>query len=126
MKIHQSAEDYLEKILMIQERKGEVHSIDIANELGFSKPSVSVAMKNLRLAGYISMDGNGCITLEAPGYEIATRIYQRHKLLTQFFIRLGVTPEVAAADACKIEHDLSDETFQKIKEHAMQGALPEQ
>ncbi len=118
MKIHQSAEDYLEKILMIQERKGEVHSIDIANELGFSKPSVSVAMKNLRLAGYISMDGAGCITLEAPGYEIATRIYQRHKLLTRILTALGVDEATAAEDACKIEHDLSPETFDRLAEYA--------
>lgn len=120
MKIHQSAEDYLEKILMIQERKGEVHSIDIANELGFSKPSVSVAMKNLRLAGYISMDGAGCITLEAPGYEIATRIYQRHKLLTRLLISLGVSAETAAQDACRIEHDLSVETFEKLQAYVLQ------
>lgn len=118
MKIHQSAEDYLEKILMIQERKGEVHSIDIANELGFSKPSVSVAMKNLRLAGYISMDGAGCITLEAPGYEIAARIYQRHKLLTRILTALGVDEATAAEDACKIEHDLSPETFDRLAEYA--------
>lgn len=120
MKIHQSAEDYLEKILMIQERKGEVHSIDIANELGFSKPSVSVAMKNLRLAGYISMDESGCITLEEPGYEIATRIYQRHKLLTRILISLGVDEQTAAEDACKIEHDLSPETFDRLAEYAAQ------
>lgn len=118
MKIHQSAEDYLEKILMIQERKGEVHSIDIANELGFSKPSVSVAMKNLRLAGYISMDESGCITLEEPGREIATRIYQRHKLLTRILISLGVDEQTAAEDACKIEHDLSPETFNRLAEYA--------
>lgn len=118
MKIHQSAEDYLEKILMIQERKGEVHSIDIANELGFSKPSVSVAMKNLRLAGYISMDESGCITLEEPGREIATRIYQRHKLLTRILISLGVDDQTAAEDACKIEHDLSPETFDRLAEYA--------
>ena len=116
MKIHQSAEDYLEKILMIQERKGEVHSIDIANELGFSKPSVSVAMKNLRMAGYISMDGAGCITLEAPGYEIATRIYQRHKLRTRILTTLGVDEATAAEDACKIKHDLSPETFDLLAE----------
>lgn len=120
MKIHQSAEDYLEKILMIQERKGEVHSIDIANELGFSKPSVSVAMKNLRLAGYISMDESGCITLEEPGREIATRIYQRHKLLTRILISLGVDEQTAAEDACKIEHDLSPETFDRLAEYAAQ------
>lgn len=118
MKIHQSAEDYLEKILMIRERKGEVHSIDIANELGFSKPSVSVAMKNLRQAGYISMDGNGAITLEPPGYEIASRIYQRHKLLTRILAALGVDEKTAAQDACKIEHDLSPETFEKLRAYA--------
>ena len=125
MKIHQSAEDYLEKILMIRERKGEVHSIDIANELGFSKPSVSVAMKNLRQAGYISMDGNGAITLEPPGYEIASRIYQRHKLLTRILAALGVDEETAAQDACKIEHDLSPETFEKLRAHAEAHLPPE-
>lgn len=125
MKIHQSAEDYLEKILMIRERKGEVHSIDIANELGFSKPSVSVAMKNLRLAGYISMDGNGAITLEPPGYEIASRIYQRHKLLTRILAALGVDEETAAQDACKIEHDLSPETFEKLRAYAEAHLPPE-
>ena len=125
MKIHQSAEDYLEKILMIRERKGEVHSIDIANELGFSKPSVSVAMKNLRQAGYISMDGNGAITLEPPGYEIASRIYQRHKLLTRILAALGVDEETAAQDACKIEHDLSPETFEKLRAYAEAHPPPE-
>lgn len=125
MKIHQSAEDYLEKILMIRERKGEVHSIDIANELGFSKPSVSVAMKNLRQAGYISMDGNGAITLEPPGYEIASRIYQRHKLLIRILAALGVDEETAAQDACKIEHDLSPETFEKLRAYAEAHLPPE-
>ena len=125
MKIHQSAEDYLEKILMIRERKGEVHSIDIANELGFSKPSVSVAMKNLRQAGYISMDGNGAITLQPPGYEIASRIYQRHKLLTRILAALGVDEETAAQDACKIEHDLSPETFEKLRAYAEAHLPPE-
>ena len=125
MKIHQSAEDYLEKILMIRERKGEVHSIDIANELGVSKPSVSVAMKNLRQAGYISMDGNGAITLEPPGYEIASRIYQRHKLLTRILAALGVDEETAAQDACKIEHDLSPETFEKLRAYAEAHLPPE-
>ncbi|HJC03161.1 MAG TPA: metal-dependent transcriptional regulator [Candidatus Gemmiger stercoripullorum] len=124
MKIHQSAEDYLEKILMIREKKGEVHSIDIANELGFSKPSVSVAMKNLRQAGYISMDGSGAITLEAPGLEIAERIYRRHKLLTRFLLALGVSAETAARDACRIEHDLSPETFDRLQAY-VEEHLPE-
>ena len=109
MKIYESAEDYLEKILMLTERNGEVRSIDIATE-----PSVSIAMKNLRQAGYISMDGAGYITLEPPGLEIATRIYGRHKKLTRFFVALGVDPTVASHDACKIEHDLSAETFEKL------------
>ena len=109
MKIYESAEDYLEKILMLTERNGEVRSIDIATEMGVTKPSVSIAKKNLRQAGYISMDGAGYITLE-----IATRIYGRHKKLTRFFVALGVDPVVASHDACKIEHDLSAETFEKL------------
>ena len=119
MNIYESAENYLETILSLHETQGLVRSIDIANHLHFSKPSVSVAMKKLRESGYIEMDGEGFISLLPAGEEIARRIYERHKLLTQFFIHLGVNPEVAAADACKIEHDLSEETFQKIKEHAL-------
>ena len=124
MNIYESAENYLEAILSLHERHGLVRSIDIANELHFSKPSVSVAMKKLRESGYIEMDKEGFISLLPAGEEIARRIYERHKLLTQFFIRLGVDPAVAAADACKVEHDLSDETFQRIKEHALGGVLP--
>ena len=125
MNIYESAENYLEAILSLHERHGLVRSIDIANELHFSKPSVSVAMKKLRESGYIEMDKDGFIFLLPSGEEIARRIYERHKLLTQFFIRLGVDPEVAAADACKVEHDLSEETFQKMKEHALGGKLSE-
>jgi DtxR family Mn-dependent transcriptional regulator len=121
MRIYQSAEDYLEAILMLRERNGSVRSIDIVNELGYSKPSISVAMKKLRENGYVNMDDDGLITLTPAGEEIAGRIYTRHRLLTQFFVHLGVSEEVAAADACKIEHDLSDETFEKIKEHALAG-----
>ena len=121
MKIHESAEDYLEAILKLRENHGMVRSIDIARELGFSTPSISVAMKNLRENGYIQMDGDGYITLLPPGEEIAQRIYGRHKLLTKIFVQLGVSPETAAADACKVEHDLSDETFEKIKAHAANG-----
>ena len=124
MNIYESAENYLEAILSLREAHGMVRSIDIANHLHFSKPSVSVAMKKLRESGYIEMDKEGFISLLPAGEEIASRIYERHKLLTRFFIRLGVDPEVAAADACKVEHDLSDETFQKIKEHASTGELP--
>ena len=114
MNIHESAEDYLEKILMLQEQKGSVRSIDIAVAMGFSKPSVSVAMKNLRENGYISMDPDGFIKLEQPGMEIAQRIYGRHRKLTAFFVALGVDPDVAAKDACKVEHDLSEETYSKM------------
>ena len=125
MNIYESAENYLEAILSLHERHGLVRSIDIANELHFSKPSVSVAMKKLRESGYIEMDKDGFISLLPSGEEIARRIYERHKLLTQFFIRLGVDPEVASEDACKVEHDLSEETFQKMKEHALGGKLSE-
>ena len=124
MNIYESAENYLEAILSLREAHGMVRSIDIANHLHFSKPSVSVAMKKLRESGYIEMDEDGLISLRPAGEEIARRIYERHQLLTQLFTRLGVDPEVAAADACKVEHDLSEETFQKIKEHAKTGALP--
>ena len=116
--LYESAENYLETILTLKQRLGVVRSIDIANELQFSKPSVSVAMKKLRENGYIEMDSEGFITLLPPGEEVARRISERHELLTEFFVRLGVSREVAAADACKIEHDLSEETFQKIKQHA--------
>lgn len=121
MNIYESAEDYLEAILKLRENHGMVRSIDIVRELGFSKPSVSVAMKNLRENGYIQMDDDGYITLLPPGEEIAQRIYSRHKLLTQIFIQLGVSPETAAADACKVEHDLSNETFEKIKAYIEGG-----
>lgn len=119
MKLCESSENYLEAILMIQERRGAVRSIDVANELNFSKPSVSVAMKKLRENGCIKIDEEGHILLQPAGREIAERIYERHRLLTEFFIRLGVSPKTAAEDACKVEHDLSEETFQKIKEHAL-------
>ena len=119
MNIYESAEDYLEAILVIQRRRGAVRSIDIANELGFSKPSVSVAMKKLRESGYIEMELDGHIRLLPAGAEIAERIYERHRTLTDFFVYLGVSEEVASADACKVEHDLSGETFEKIKEHVL-------
>ena len=121
MNIHESAEDHLETILKLREDHGMVRSIDIVHELGFSKPSVSIAMRNLRENGYIQMDDDVYITRLPPGEEIAQRIYGRHKLLTQVFIQLGISPETAAADACKVEHDLSDETFEKIKAHAAGG-----
>ena len=120
MNIHESAEDYLEKILMLQEQKGSVRSIDIAVAMGYSKPSVSVAMKNLRENGYIAVDGEGNLTLLAPGREIAERIYSRHRLLTHFFMQLGVDEKTAAEDACKAEHILSEQTLEKIRERAIE------
>ena len=116
MNIHESAEDYLERILMLRLKNGMVRSIDIVRDLDYSKPSVSVAMKRLRENGYIEMDADGYISLLPPGEAIATRIYARHQVLTQFLVQLGVSPENAAADACKIEHDLSEESYERIKE----------
>lgn len=117
MKIQESAENYLEAILIIHNRQGNVRSIDVANELGFSKPSVSVAMKNLRTNGYIEVDKEGFITLLDKGREIADKIYERHTLLSTWLVRMGVSPEVAAEDACRIEHVISAETFERLKEH---------
>ena len=114
MEIHESAEDYLESILILQEQCGQVRSIDIVNKLGYSKPSVSIAMKKLRESGYISMAPYGAITLNESGMEIASRVYSRHKTITRLFELLGVSPEQAAIDACKVEHDLSQETFDRI------------
>ena len=114
MVIHESAEDYLESILILQEQCGSVRSIDIVNKLGYSKPSVSIAMKKLRESGYISMAADVTITLNYSGMEIASRIYGRHKTITRLFQHLGVSPEQAAIDACKVEHDLSQETFERI------------
>lgn len=121
MNIYESAEDYLEAILMIQERKGYVRSIDIAEELQFSKASVSIAMKKLRENGYVSVDHAGQISLLKPGREIAERIYERHKVLTSLFERLGVNHDTAAKDACKVEHDLSPETFNALKRFCEKG-----
>ncbi|WP_455582336.1 metal-dependent transcriptional regulator [Dysosmobacter sp.] len=114
MNIHESAEDYLETILILKDRLGVVRSIDIVREKEFSKPSISVAMKKLRENGYIEMDAEGYITLLPPGEEIARRIYTRHRLLSEFLEHLGVSRENAAADACKMEHDISAETFEKL------------
>ena len=123
MNIYESAEDYLEAILILRERQGAVRSIDVVHQLELTKPSVSVAMKRFRENGYIEMDGDGYITLLPPGEEIAQRIYDRHKLLTQVLIRLGVSEGTASADACKMEHDLSDETFARIKEHTQKHGM---
>ncbi|MDD6012744.1 MAG: metal-dependent transcriptional regulator [Oscillospiraceae bacterium] len=117
MKIQQSGENYLETILMLGQRNGSVRSVDIANELGFSKPSVSIAMKNLRENGYIDVLGDGSIVLLPPGREIAEALYLRHTTLTDCFVMLGVSEQTACEDACKIEHILSEETFDAIRKH---------
>ena len=114
MEIHESAEDYLEMILILKERLGLVRSIDIVHEMNYAKPSVSVAMKRLRENGYIEMDKEGYIALLPPGLEIAQRIYTRHRLPSKFLEYLGVSRETASADACKIEHDISAESFARI------------
>ena len=115
MRIHKSAEDYLEMILRLTEEKGYARSVDIATGLGVSKPSVSVAMKQLREGGYILMDKDNYISLTDSGMEIAQRIYERHKVLTKILVMIGVDPETAQEDACKVEHDISAQTFDAIK-----------
>ena len=121
MKIQESAENYLETILMLAREKPYVRSIDIANELGFSKPSVCVAMKNLRQNGYVQMDDQGHITLTPSGQAIADTMYERHTLLSNWLIYLGVDPRTAAEDACRMEHTLSAESFDAIKRHITHG-----
>jgi len=114
MNIYESAEDYLEQILILLENKGYARSTDIAESLGFTKPSVSIAMKKLRENGYISMEKGGLISLTDKGYPIARRIYDRHLTLTRFFVSIGVDEATARKDACKVEHDISEETFSMI------------
>ena len=117
MRIKESAENYLETILVLQQRNGSVRSIDIATELDYSKPSVSIAMKNLRENGYIEVGPKGYITLLKKGQEIAERMFERHELLSGWLIALGVSPETASEDACRIEHVISEESFQAMKKH---------
>lgn len=121
MKIQKAAEDYLEAMLMMKEKHGFIRSIDVAEQLGVTKPSVSYTTKRLRENGYITMDKEGLITLTDSGMEIASRMYERHKLLTEFFIALGVDEKTAREDACKVEHDLSEKTFDAICRHAKRG-----
>jgi Mn-dependent DtxR family transcriptional regulator len=120
MSIHESGENYLETILLLSKKKSEVRSIDIVNELNLSRPSVSRAMSILKNDGLITIESGGFITLSAEGLAIAERIYERHHIITDVLIRLGVPEEIAAQDACKIEHDLSDESFECIKKHIAQ------
>lgn len=117
MKIYESAENYLETIYILQKRNGNVRSIDIASELGYSKPSVSVAMKNLRENGFVEVSGDGNITLLQKGLEIAERMYERHTIISDFLASLGVSKEIASEDACKIEHVLSHDSFCAIKKY---------
>lgn len=116
MQIRESAEDYLESILVLSQKGGGVRSVDIAARLGVSKPSVSHAMKLLREDGYIAMDRYGTVTLLEKGAEIANRIYERHTVLTKMLEGLGVPSDIARADACKMEHDISPESFERIKQ----------
>lgn len=125
MQIQESAENYLETVLMLRQRKGFVRSIDIANEMGFSKPSVSIAMKNLKENGYITIDDGGMISLTDKGREIAEKTYERHTLFTEWLIRLGVSPDVAAEDACRMEHAVSEESFAAIKNFVQQNITEE-
>ena len=118
MKVQESAENYLETILILQRRIGAVRSIDIANELEYSKPSVSVAMRHLREQELISVDGSGYITLLPKGQMIAERIFERHEMITAWLVNMGVSQEIAAEDACRIEHVISEESFQALKHHA--------
>ena len=123
MKIQESAENYLETVLILQQRNGSVRAVEIAAELDFSKASVSVAMKQLRENGYIEVDAAGHIRLRAPGMEIAQRVYERHQILTRCLVALGVSEQVASEDACRIEHVISAESFEKIRAYfkKMQG-----
>ena len=115
MKIHKSSEDYLETILILQEKNKVVRAIDICEDMNFSKPSVSIAMKKLRENGYINVDSNSHITLTEEGYKIAYKVYEKHQILTKALMALGVSEEIAKEDACKIEHDLSEESFNALK-----------
>jgi Mn-dependent DtxR family transcriptional regulator len=121
MKIQQSAEDYLETMLILEEINGYIRSIDIARHMGVTKPTVSYAVKRLKESGYINMESNGPITLAPPGRKIATRVYERHKALTAFLLKLGVSQEQAEEDACKIEHVISHETYVAICDYVNEG-----
>ena len=118
MQILRASEDYLEAMLMLQEEHGYIRSIEIAEKLGVTKPSVSYATKRLRESGYITMDADGLITLTDTGMSVAKKMLQRHETLTAFLIAIGVDPETAEADACKMEHDISQTTFDAICDHA--------
>ncbi len=119
MVIHEAAENYLETIYMIRRRAGSCRSVDVASELGYSKPTISVMMKNLRENGYIRIDDGGELILTDSGMEIALRMFERHEIISRVLMRMGVSEETAYRDACKIEHDISDETFEAIKKQLL-------
>ena len=120
MALHESGEDYLEAILVLRQEHGTVRSIDVAQYLGFSKPSVSRAVSILKASGYLTMEKDGRLELTPEGEKNAQRVYERHRFLSEWLVMLGVSPEVAAADACRIEHDISAETFECLKRHVRQ------
>ena len=124
MQIHESAEDYLETILILKNRQNQVRSIDIVHELSFTKPSVSVAMKKLRENGYIEMDSDGYITLLEKGRKIAEKIYERHTFLTDWIRSMGIDEKTAAEDACRIEHVISADTFSALKKYVKKKSQP--
>ena len=117
MQVGETIENYLETIFMLLQKQDSIRSIDVVNEMGYSKPTISVMMKQLREGGFIEIDESGYITLTNVGLDIAKRVYERHVLLTEILIKLGVTEEVAHEDACKVEHQLSTESFARIKEY---------
>ena len=119
MELHESGENYLETILILRQRNPQVRSIDIVNETGYSKPSISRAMSILKSNNYIEVDSLGCITLTELGESVARSMYERHTMLTRFLISLGVSKETAAEDACRIEHVISKETFNALKKHTL-------
>ena len=122
-KSEESVEDYLEAILILSKQKPQVRSIDVANELGYSKPSVSVAMKNLRQKGYVNVSEEGYLSLTGEGQKLASTVYERHSVISGWLIRLGVSPEIAIEDACRMEHDISDESFAAIKKYLQDTQL---
>ena len=122
-KSEESVEDYLEAILILSNQKPQVRSIDVANELGYSKPSVSVAMKNLRQKGYVKVSEEGYLSLTGEGQKLASTVYERHSVISGWLIRLGVSPEIAIEDACRMEHDISEESFAAIKKYLQDTQL---
>lgn len=123
MVIHEAAENYLEAIYMLLRRRGYCRSIDVCRELGYSKPTISIMMKNLRENGYITIDDTGSIALTETGLEVAQRMYERHETIAQVLMKLGVSEEVAYTDSCKIEHDLSAESFHAILRYVTENGL---